>query len=105
MKTEIILLIKYLISIYLLSIIFFIISQKIYNRLYCSRRKNKTKYIDRCNKDGNASSHQKLKINKINKYKYSSIKDNTYKYSSKNKIKRLTKEERKKIKQKYKLAS
>ena len=86
MIKEIKLLIKYLISIYLLSFVFFIVVQKIHNRLYYSRRKNK--YIDRCNKDGKASSRQNLKINKINKYK-----------------RRLTKEERKRIKQKYKLAS
>ena len=94
MKTEIILLLKYFISVYLLSIIFFTVVQKIHNRLYYSKRKNKNKY-NRCRKDGNASSIQKLKINKINKYKY----------SSKNKYKRLTKKERRRIKQKYKLAS
>lgn len=92
MKTEIIFILKYFISIYLLSIIFFVISQKIYNRLYYSRRKNKNKYIDRCSKEGNASSHQNLNKNK-------------YKYSSKNKYKRLTKEERRRIKQKYNLTS
>ena len=80
MKTEIILLLKYFISVYLLSIIFFIVIQKIHNRLYYSRRKN---IYNRCSKDGNASSIQKL--NK-NKYK-----------------KRLTKEERKRIKKKYKI--
>ena len=89
MNKEIILLIKYLISIYLLSFIFFIVVQKLHNRLYYSRRKNK---YNRCSKDGNTSSHQNLKINK-------------YKYSSKNKYKRLTKEERRRIKQKYNLAS
>lgn len=91
MKTEIILLLKYFISIYLLSIIFFTVVQKIHNRLYYSR---KNKY-NRCSKEGNASSHQNLKINKINKYKY----------SSKNKHKKLTKEERRRIKIKYNLAS
>ena len=80
MNKEIILLIKYLTSIYLLSFVFFTVIQKIHNRLYYSRRKN---IYNRCSKDGNASSIQKL--NK-NKYK-----------------KRLTKEERRRIKQKYKL--
>ena len=79
MNKEIILLIKYLISIYLLSFIFFIVVQKIHNRLYYSRRKN---IYNRCSKDGNASSVQKLN----NKYK-----------------RRLTKEERKRIEKKYKI--
>ena len=79
MNKEIILLIKYLISIYLLSFIFFIVVQKIHNRLYYSRRKN---IYNRCSKYGNASSVQKLN----NKYK-----------------RRLTKEERKRIEKKYKI--
>ena len=37
MKTEIILLLKYFISVYLLSIIFFTEVQKIHNRLYYSK--------------------------------------------------------------------
>lgn len=79
MNKEIILLIKYLISIYLLVFIVFIVVQKIHNRLYYSRRKN---IYNRCSKDGNASSVQKLN----NKYK-----------------RRLTKEERKRIEKKYKI--
>lgn len=43
MKTEIILLIKYLISIYLLSFIFFTVVHKIHN-LYYPKRKN----LNRC---------------------------------------------------------
>ena len=78
MNKEIILLIKYFILIYLLSIIFFTVVQKIHN-LYYSRRKN---IYNRCSKDGNASSVQKLN----NKYK-----------------RRLTKEERKRIEKKYKI--
>ena len=83
MKTEIILLIKYLITIYLLSFIFFIVVQKLHNRLYYLKRKNKNKYIDSCSKYGNASNRQKLNNNKYKR--------------------RLTKEERKRIEKKYKI--
>lgn len=83
MNKEIILLIKYLISIYLLSFIFFIVVQKLHNRLYYLKRKNKNKYIDRCSKYGNASNRQKLNNNKYKR--------------------RLTKEERKRIEKKYKI--
>lgn len=85
MKTEIILLIKYLTSIYLLSFVFFTVIQKIHNRLYYSRRKN-----NRC-------SNRKFK----NRNKNDNLNKHNNKYSSKNK--RLTKEERKRIERKYKL--
>lgn len=85
MKTEIILLIKYLVSIYLLSFIFFTVVQKVHN-LYYPKRKN----INRC-------SNRKFKNRNIN----DNLNKHNNKYSSKNK--RLTKEERKRIERKYKL--
>jgi len=82
MKTEIILLIKYLISIYLLSFIFFTVVQKMHN-LYYPKNKNINRWSNKKCKNKN---------DKLNKYN---------KCSSKNK--RLTKEERKRIERKYKL--
>ena len=88
MNKEIILLIKYLISIYLLSFIFFIVVQKLHNRLYYSKNKN----INRCS--NRKFNNKNRKINdRLNKH--------NNKYSSKNK--RLTKEERKRIERKYNL--
>lgn len=87
MKTEIILLIKYLISIYLLSFVFFTVVQKIHN-LYYPKNKN----INRCSNKKNNNNNRNIN-DKLNKY--------NNKCSSKNK--RLTKEERKRIERKYKL--
>lgn len=87
MKTEIILLIKYLISIYLLSFVFFTVVQKIHN-LYYPKNKN----INKCS--NRKFNNKNRKINdRLNKH--------NNKYSSKNK--RLTKEERKRIERKYNL--
>ena len=81
MKTEIILLIKYLITIYLLSFVFFTVVQKIHKTIYTPATKKKhQKNINRCN-------NKKFKNKNLSKNR------------------RLTNTERKRIQKKYNLLS